>query len=760
MAVESTNVNAGATPERGPAAADLIEELTRFDGPPEAFLANLLAVQCRLAGSAGGAILGPGPSGQGELLALHPPRREGGDLPPWVADLAKAAQGAAASGDTVVKGLRGPHDMYGQPATRHLILVPLRRGRENVRAVAAYLIETGDRSALAAAQEKIELTVSLLSLYEARLALQRKSVDVNRLRMATEVLAAVNEHEQFPGAAMAICNEVTSRWQCDRTSLGFHKGRYVQLKALSNTEKFSRKMKLVQDIEGAMEECIDQDVEVVHPAPESATFVSRSAADLAGRHGPTAVLSLPLRHEGKPVAVLTAERPADCPFTLPEAETLRLTCDLCTGRLRSLHARDRWFGARMAGGVRAGLALLLGAKHTWIKLIILAIVAGVLFLTFANGDYEAEAPFELQARHRQVVQALFDGRIDRVYVEPDGRVAGSGTRRPSWLIGPSHLHDQGALVETIAAGTRENQQPHTRISTMLARAGGADVREKLNALLADPDLYDRPAWSEIEPNLPDRAKDLLSDRLLGPLRQAEQIELNRSLLAAAYPKHVDPGPTVLATLKTDELEMELATREGELAGYVKQRDAALNAVGGKGTQVDVQIAQAKVDQVTAKINLLKYRIAQAVIVSRISGYVAQGDLMRQLGAPVKTGDVMFEVVSYDEMLAELAVPEDLIADVRDAETRAKGNKTTVHGKLAATARPESKVKFTLERINPVAEVVDQKNIFTVRVKVAQLPQVLRRPGVTGVARIYVGRRPYGYIWTRRLINWVRMKFWL
>ena len=41
----------------GATAAELIEQLNRFDGPPEKFLVNLLAVQCFLAHANAGAIL-------------------------------------------------------------------------------------------------------------------------------------------------------------------------------------------------------------------------------------------------------------------------------------------------------------------------------------------------------------------------------------------------------------------------------------------------------------------------------------------------------------------------------------------------------------------------------------------------------------------------------------------------------------------------------------------------------------------------------
>ena len=76
---------------------------------------------------------------------------------------------------------------------------------------------------------------------------------------------------EFAAAAMGFCNELASRWNCDRTALGVLKGRYVHLKGLSHTEKFSRKMQLAQSIEAAMEECLDQDIEVMHPPDPEAT---------------------------------------------------------------------------------------------------------------------------------------------------------------------------------------------------------------------------------------------------------------------------------------------------------------------------------------------------------------------------------------------------------------------------------------------------------------------------------------------------------
>jgi hypothetical protein len=35
-----------------------------------------------------------------------------------------------------------------------------------------------------------------------------------------------------------------------------------------------------------------------------------------------------------------------------------------------------------------------------------------------------------------------------------------------------------------------------------------------------------------------------------------------------------------------------------------------------------------------------------------------------------------------------------------------------------------------------------------------------KPGMGGSARVTVGYRPYGTIWTRRLVNWIRMTLWI
>ena len=630
MAVERTQAKGDSGQAEVPTTGELVDRLSRFDGPPEQFLVNLLAVQCHLASAAGGAILRGGRQAQFDVVAVFPPLQEGVTAPVWLARAGEVAQEAADGAETAVWPLHEPEAMYGQPARVQLVMVPLRAGG-GIRGLAAFIVEADREEDLADICERLELSASLLSLYEMRLSLQRRQLDMQRLRTAMETLATANSGERFAETAMAVCNETASRWQCDHVALGFLKGRYVHLKALSHTEKFSRKMKLIQDIESAMEECLDQDVEVVYPPPDETSYVCRAAEELSKRHGPTAIASMPLRRGGEVVGVLTAERPLDRPFSLDDLEVLRLTCDLCTARLVDLHEHDRWVGAKAAGAVRKGLAMLVGPKHTWLKVAAVAICAAIVFLIFAKGQYRADASFAIQADVRRVVPAPFDGHIEAVFVRPD--------------------------------------------------------RNKL----------------------------------------------------------VKAGQTVLIKLDTSHLVFQLAAEEAEKARFDTVRRAAREA----GMIAEAKAADADADGIAAKIGLLEYRISKASIVSPIDGVVVIGDLERQIGAPVQTGDILVEVAQLESFRAELSVSEDQIAEIN----------VGARGELATTSRPNVRIGFTVERINPVAEVVEQKNVFKVRVRLDGVRPWMR-PGMEGLAKVSIGRRTYGWIWTRKMVNWIRMKLWL
>jgi hypothetical protein len=511
----------GSRPADAPAAQapvnELIEQLARFQGPPEDFLPALLHFQCRYAPAASGAILRVEPDGNVASLATYPRPQRGesagpgpdaaAETPPWLARAAAAAPQAAGQSGSTLLAIQEPTTLYGQPAEEHVLLVPL--AAEPARSgVAAYLLEQRDARALAVARERLELTTNLLNVYSTRLQLQRRQEDLSRLEASLDTLNALNAAEKFSEAAMALCNELASRWHCSRVSAGFLKGRYVQVRATSHTEKITRKMEIIQRIEAAMEECLDQDREILVPADETAEYACRDTRELARRAGPASVLSVPLRRGGEVRAVLTFERPVEEPFTAEEVEILRLACELCTPRLLELQTRDRWWGRRAADAARSGLAALLGPKHTWAKLIALAAAALILFAVFARGTDWAEGTFETAAVQRRVVPARVAAPLRAVHVELGERVSSgqllaeldttdlrleleeARSQRASHRTEAAKAREEGKIAEAKIASARAQQaqaridllEQHIRWARLLSPIDGTVLPGELGEL--------------------------------------------------------------------------------------------------------------------------------------------------------------------------------------------------------------------------------------------------------------------------------------
>jgi biotin carboxyl carrier protein len=380
-------------------------------GAPEEYLAQFVERQAELVGARCGAILRLSGRDEVDIVALWPalPPGGGGAPPPWLeaAGEAAAGWGMGAQAGTMVVELEG--------TGRRLLLGRLATPREGgVSLVAAYVVESLGE-ALERGRERLELSGSLAGVFDLRAALSRRTHDMARLKAAMEVLVAMNRHQRFQTAAMELVNQIAAIWRCERVSLGFVRGAYVRLRAMSHTDKAPTNSQVAQAIAGAMEECVDQDIEVWAPeAGAGDAVIRRQAEELALRDGQGWVCTLPLRVDGEVVGALTVERRSA--LTMDELEPLRLACELVSARLGELEERDRWIGARAALGVRRAAAWAVGAEHTWAKLLAIAALALVVFMVFVPGNYSVSAPFVLEATSRRAVPAPYDGYLASVDV--------------------------------------------------------------------------------------------------------------------------------------------------------------------------------------------------------------------------------------------------------------------------------------------------------------------------------------------------------
>ena len=201
---------------------------------------------------------------------------------------------------------------------------------------------------------------------------------------------------------------------------------------------------------------------------------------------------------------------------------------------------------------------------------------------------------------------------------------------------------------------------------------------------------------------------------------------------------------ILAELATQDLLLERRRRESEL----KQYESAYQAAQANNDRAQMVISQSRAGEAQAMLSLAEGQIERARIQAPFDGVVIRGDLTQTLGSPVQRGEVLLTIAPNNSFRLIVDVDESDIANILPGQT----------GELALAAVPDRALKFTTRRIVPFAASNDSRNYFEVEAALDDQGTSLR-PGLSGVARIYVGRRTLWWIGTHRLQNWLRLLLW-
>ena len=160
------------------------------------------------------------------------------------------------------------------------------------------------------------------------------------------------------------------------------------------------------------------------------------------------------------------------------------------------------------------------------------------------------------------------------------------------------------------------------------------------------------------------------------------------------------------------------------------------------------VLAAQVNQADAQLQLAAEKLSRATITAPFEGVVVSGDLSQLLGSPVEQGKVLFEVAPLDAYRVILKVDE------RDVGYVQSGQK----GELVLSGIPGERLTFSVSKITPVSTAEEGHNYFRTEARLERATQRLR-PGMEGVSKIDAGQARLVWIWTRRLIDWIRLTFW-
>jgi multidrug efflux pump subunit AcrA (membrane-fusion protein) len=212
---------------------------------------------------------------------------------------------------------------------------------------------------------------------------------------------------------------------------------------------------------------------------------------------------------------------------------------------------------------------------------------------------------------------------------------------------------------------------------------------------------------------------------------------------------VRPGDTVkqgqvLATLATTDLQNEQQRLMAEVARYNAETGDAF-AREDRGSLV---VAQARAAEAAAQLRLVEQQLERARVTAPFDGVVIRGDLYQQTGAPTKRGDTLFVIAPSSAYRIVLDVDDEDVARVRQG----------MDGRLSLSAKPDETLAIRLERLTPLASVVDGRNVFEGHAQLLSGAAGLR-PGLQGFAKFALADRPLAMLVGERVTTWLRFVVW-
>lgn len=201
--------------------------------------------------------------------------------------------------------------------------------------------------------------------------------------------------------------------------------------------------------------------------------------------------------------------------------------------------------------------------------------------------------------------------------------------------------------------------------------------------------------------------------------------------------------SVIATLDDTDLRLDLV----EIASGRAQASSQYDEAAAAYDRARAKVFKAKVQQADARLELVNAKLERTRIVAPIDGIIVNGDLSQSLGAAVNRGEVLFELSSLYQYRVNLKVDERDISFVKPGQSV----------QLLLSAMPDEQIEVRVDSVTPMTVAEEGSNFFRVEATLAD-PEGVLRPGMEGVAKIMVDERRYIWIWTRKLVN--RVKLWL
>ena len=326
-------------------------------------------------------------------MAIHPP---GEGAPP--ASHQAAAEAAMASQRGVVRNLAGTH----------LLSAPAVVGAIQLAAVLEQ--SQGSPREQAADLDRLQTGLGWLTwVLTERPGWPENSAAPQAAPEASplvDLLATALEPRPAAATTLALATELASLLRCERVSFGRFERGELTIEAISHSAQLDERSRLARDLTAAMQDALDQDAVVVHPAPEGETPLAAAAhRRLAEEQSLTAVWTFPLREGDEWIGAFLVEFTAGQQAPGAAPGWLGQLASLLAPVLGMRWREEASLGRRLRGILRDDLPRALGWERLNVRLAFGATALLIALLAALPATHRVAAPAELEGVVQRAIVA-------------------------------------------------------------------------------------------------------------------------------------------------------------------------------------------------------------------------------------------------------------------------------------------------------------------------------------------------------------------
>ena len=374
-------------------------------------------------------------------------------------------------------------------------------------------------------------------------------------------------------------------------------------------------------------------------------------------------------------------------------------------------------------------------------------LAVILIVFVGHWELKIPAEFKILARSEMTVRTGTEGIIVEMLVHE-----GSQVMKGDVLARLRDFEKQQQISEL--TGDLERKRSELQLLRAGARAEEVDGKEKLvetKRVELSNARRNQEQRNQLAETLERKRSELQLDRQ--NLTRMQELFQNGLIPRADLEKAETAVKVREREIGETEASIRVVSETSDREADLKARELAeaeselkLTRAGNRPEQI--RQVEADVQKLANQVATLDQELAKTEIRAPIDGIVATPFVDRKLNQHLDPGEELCRIVDVARVTVEMQVPEKELADVRP------GNPVWMKARSLPSVDLQGRVDF----IAPVAQTVNGQQMVVVRSELENA-DLLLKPDMTGVAKIYCGERRIIDLISRRIIRWVRTEFW-